>query len=67
MSTTADLSLDSDPEWLGCEAMLSIPGFALLGSLTAALRTDSSPSDVVEPIGLAGATGDTQRDPTPGA
>lgn len=67
MSTTADFSLDSDPEWLGCEAMLSIPGFALLGSLAAALRTDPSQPGGMEPIGLPGAASDAPHDPTPGA
>lgn len=60
---TADLPLDSDPEWLGCEAMLSIPGFALLGSLAATLCADSGRPDGEELPGAQNAPGDAQRDP----
>ena len=61
--STADLPLDSDPDWLGCEAMLSVPGFALFGSLAAALCADpGQPAGAGLPGGHE-PPGDPQIDP----
>ena len=46
---TANFPLDVDLDWLGCEAMLSIPGFALLGSLAAALGAEPGRAGEAEP------------------